>query len=475
VAGDIDTGHHPILEEGGTCWRIARADRAAVLIDGESYFRALLETLPEARARIMILGWDFAPGVRLDPDDEQTELRRLLPALVAVHRRLHVHILVWDIAPLYGPSPPTALLDRAWQSHPRIEFRLDGAHPPAAAHHEKIVVIDDAIAFVGGIDLTVGRWDSRRHAAHDPRRVRDAVPQQPVHDLQMCVSGAAARAIGELARERWAASGAAPLPAVEGHVVRWPPSARHPIAGAQVGIARTRPRMAGRDAVAEIARLNRAALAAARECIYLETQYFSAPQIADLLVGLLRREPAPEIVMLVWEEASGWIEQLAMGANRDRMLHRLAAAAPGDRLRVYKRTTPGAPEQEVAMHAKVIIVDDVFLRVGSSNLNNRSLGLDTECDLALEARDPATRAWIAGVRTTLLAEHLGCPADELRRTAARHGLIGAIDRLNARGGALQPYRIDPDEGPTSPVPGTALLDPAEPLDLDYLRRVLLGR
>ncbi len=47
------------------------------------------------------------------------------------------------------------------------------------------------------------------------------------------------------------------------------------------------------------------------------------------------------------------------------------------------------------VHSKVMIVDDGFLRVGSANLNNRSMGADTECDLAFEASCDEHREFIA--------------------------------------------------------------------------------
>jgi phosphatidylserine/phosphatidylglycerophosphate/cardiolipin synthase-like enzyme len=106
------------------------------------------------------------------------------------------------------------------------------------------------------------------------------------------------------------------------------------------------------------------------------------------------------------------------------------------------------------------------------NLNHRSLGYDSECDLAIEAADEATRSRIAAVRNRVLAEHLMRPQEEIARAIAEAGLIAAIERLNQGGGRFQPYRIEPDAGPKEPFPGTGLLDPAEPLDLDYLRRWL---
>ena len=58
------------------------------------------------------------------------------------------------------------------------------------------------------------------------------------------------------------------------------------------------------------------------------------------------------------------------------------------------------------MHAKVVVADDRLLRVGSSNLNNRWMGFDTECDLAIKAREgeETTHRTILGIRDQLLAE-----------------------------------------------------------------------
>ena len=116
------------------------------------------------------------------------------------------------------------------------------------------------------------------------------------------------------------------------------------------------------------------------------------------------------------------------------------------------------------IHSKLIVVDDVFLRVGSSNLNNRSIGLDTECDLAIEAEDEATRRTIASLRNRLLAEHLRRDADEVAQAIAEEGgsLVRAVDRLNYCARGLRSFEAMTDDGPTSPVVGTRLLDPKRP-------------
>lgn len=469
-----------ILEPGRTCWRIERAPRAGVVIDGAAYFTALLETFRLARERIMILGWDFDARVMLAPGDPGSELRVLLPALVAERPSLEIFVLVWDVAVLFGPSRATApLVDRDWHSHPRIHVHFDGHHPPSASHHEKIVSVDDTIAFVGGIDLTVGRWDTPEHVAEDSRRVTpDGERCPPVHDVQIAVDGDAAAAVAEHARSRWAESQGQSLAACRKLPTPWPPSLPVSLSGAQVGIARTRPRMDGVRAIDEVAQLNDAALAAARREVYIEAQYLCAGAVADRLEELLRREDGPEIVVLVWQEASGWLERFAMGANRDRLLRRLAAADAHARLRAYSVAAAGAADQEIKLHAKLIVVDDVFLRIGSSNLNNRSLGFDRELDLAIEAagsKAAEASAAILRLRNTLLAEHLDCAVEDVEYAVGAAGLIGGIERLSARRGRLRAYCIDAAAGPTAPAVGTSLIDPEEPFDVDYLRRSLRDR
>ena len=120
---------------------------------------------------ILIIGWDFDGRILLRPDvsgPEQLPLGRLLRSLVEENPRLEVEVLVWSIAVLHAPGAPLPLLlGSDWDQHPRIKVRLDRAHPIYAAHHQKIVTIDDKVAFCGGMDLTVDRWDMARHEPDD--------------------------------------------------------------------------------------------------------------------------------------------------------------------------------------------------------------------------------------------------------------------------------------------------------------------
>jgi phospholipase D1/2 len=120
-------------------------------------------------------------------------------------QRLRVYILGWDFAIIYAlEREPLPSFNPRWRSHRRVHFSLDGMPPGGASHHQEIVVVDDAIAFVGGIDMAIRRWDTPEHCAHDPRRVDPrGEPYPPVHDVQMAVDGEAATALASLVRERW--------------------------------------------------------------------------------------------------------------------------------------------------------------------------------------------------------------------------------------------------------------------------------
>ena len=116
------------------------------------------------------------------------------------------------------------------------------------------------------------------------------------------------------------------------------------------------------------------------------------------------------------------------------------------------------------MHSKVLIADDRILRIGSSNLANRSMGLDTECDLVIEALNDEQRQNIGSIRSRLLAEHLGVMPEAISEAISRTGsLIRAIDACNSNARCLRPFPETDIDGPIEPVAVTGLMDPAKPL------------
>ena len=301
-----------LLREGRNCWRIAPASRMRMLVDGEAYFSALRDALRAARHTVFILGWDIDSRMQLTPngpdDGFPSGLRDFLDALVRRRKGLHIYGLSWDFAMLYALERewlPSVKLD--WQTHRRLSFRLDGNHPTGASHHQKIVVIDQRLAFVGGLDLTRCRWDTSRHAPDEPgRRDPSGHAYPPFHDVHAMVDGPAAQAPATLAEDRWhRATGIhvdlrlrdardAPYAPLD----PWPASVAPYLTDVEVAISRTAPAFDGRPAVQEIQALYLDAIASARHRLYFENQYFTATPIGDALSARLATPGCPDIAVV---------------------------------------------------------------------------------------------------------------------------------------------------------------------------------
>jgi phospholipase D1/2 len=462
-----------VAAPGCNCWRRVRAHRVAFLIDGQSYFDALLETIERARHSIFLIGWDLHSRMRLRPDHEtgaeSDELGALLDRVARRRPGLRVRILGWDFSFLMTPDREVASwLPLDWHSHERVALRLDGRHPVGACHHQKLVVVDDAVAFLGGLDLTASRWDTPEHRGVDERRRNpDGATYPPFHDVQVAVDGAAARALGRLARRRWrraTASAWSGQPAPwRVHHDPWPRSLQPDFVNASVAIARTEPSYAGRREVREVERLYCDSIAAAQRSIYIENQYLTSRAIGDALCASLAAETGPEIVVVSPRECSGWLEEGTMGLLRHRLVRRIREADRHGRFRLLYPRLPG-DEVRLNVHAKVMIVDDAIARVGSANLSNRSMGFDTECDAHVEANgDPQAARGIAGFRDRLLAEHLGCEPARVADVMARtQSLFATIDQLGGGERTLAPLDVDIPAWIDAVVPEKLLTDPEEP-------------
>jgi len=474
-----------ILKPGGNCWRIEGADRVSLLVDGADYFHAFRECAKLARESLLIIGWDIDGSFRLEreatDDGLPVNLRDFLDSLARRREQLRIHILDWDFAMIFAADRewlPSYKLD--WTTHERLHFHLDSHYPPGASHHQKIVVVDDRVAFVGGLDFALGRWDTSEHRPDNARRcdteTDDSIPQ-PYHDVQFMVSGAIAGALGDLARERWHTATGEKLatPAPPAAHDPWPGEITPDLTDVQAGIARTRPEFDGEEAVREVKQLLLDAVAAAEHTIYIENQYFTADSVGTALRERLAADTGPEIIVILPEQTVGWLSQNTMDVLRERLLKRLQAADRHDRLRVYCPHVPGLEPQCINVHAKVLVVDDELVRIGSANFNNRSMGLDTECDLAIEACGEARiREGIAAMRNRLLGEHLGASAAAVAQALnEQQSIIHAIAALNVSGRRLRPFEFQVSDELDALVPESSIADPEFPLDGDQLARHLV--
>ncbi|HEX6997904.1 MAG TPA: VTT domain-containing protein [Gammaproteobacteria bacterium] len=486
----------PLLVEGDTCWRRATADRAAVLIDVAEYFGALRESLLAAQRSVFILGWEINSQVRLrgahEPphDGAPQRLERFLRWLVRHRPDLEIRILLWDYSLLYALGRelfPSLMF--GWQKPRRIDILLDDQLPLGACHHEKIVVVDDCVAYCGGIDLTLGRWDTAEHRLADPRRRDPGCGEyRPTHDVQMVVDGDAAKALAEHVRARWTAAGGKPPKPFPPAGDCWPPSVTPQLERVPVGISRTSAAETVQHEIREVERLTAAALGRAERLVYIENQYITAKVAMDALLMRMRAQPSLEAVVVTNAEQTGWLEAQTMGVGRAHFMQ--AFQDPRIRRRihfVYPVTTTAevqpagdeAPEGAegdvpINVHAKLLVVDDAILKVGSSNLNNRSMGLDTECDLTLEAETGRHRAGIAEVRNRLIAEHIGSDARAVGRALASGAPVMRSLNAVARGGPRALRKLPPPEPAEPSELVLEIGDPERPVTPERLVHDVLG-
>ena len=466
----------PILSPNANVWRIERANRFSVLIDGASFFGAVRQAALLARRSIIIMGWDLDSRTRLVDASGQTkdaypaELAAFLSALVTERSNLNVYLLLWDYSLLYAAERESfPLFSLQWRTPPRVHFSLDNQVPLGASQHQKIVVIDGQVAFSGGLDLTGRRWDTPEHAVDNPFRIDPGgKPYRPFHDVQAMVDGDAARALYDIARQRWRCVTFEELPNADAGSDAWPKVVQPDFQNVQVGLARTQPAMGACKEQREVEALFLDSIDTAERALYIENQFFTSVPIAERIARRMQGRQALETLLIGPQNHESWIEARTMRNGRIRFLGTLLDAGVGDRVRlVYPQVENAGTSTDTMMHSKVMIIDDRFLRIGSANLNNRSMGTDTECDLAIEATTEQERARILDIRHRLLADHCGVPAAEVARHFAEgRGLIRASYELMGAGHSLR----DVDDGEPDPaemaryVEGVA--DPERPIAAD---------
>ena len=371
-----------------------------VLIDGESALGAIADAIRSARSHVHISGWYASPDFRLERGIGAPPLRDLLAGLA---EDVEVRVLLWAGAPLHAFTPNRAQVRRVRDEltrGTRVLCALDDKERPMHCHHEKLVIVDGEMAFVGGIDLTSlsgDRFDCTAHPA------RGSIGW---HDASARLRGPAVADVAGHFASRWREVtgdelGAATIPPPAGPVT--------------AQIVRTLPeRVYGFQPRGEFRILESyvRALRAARSLVYLESQFLWSSQLVEILAGKLREPPSPDfrvVVVLPAKPNNG-------GDMTRGQLGVLAAADDGGGrfLATTVSARSGSTSGPLYVHAKIGIVDDAWLTIGSANLNEHSLFNDTEvnlvtCDAEL-ARATRLRLW---------SEHLECTPAEVDRDPAR--------------------------------------------------------
>jgi len=371
-----------------------------VLIDGRQALDAMAEAVAGARSHVHISGWHLTPGFELTRGSGEKPLRGVLAELA---ERVDVRVLLWAGAPLHVFTPARrevrAVRDELTRGT-RVKCGLDDKERPMHCHHEKLVVVDGETAFVGGIDLTSlagDRFDTTDH----PMRGRLGW-----HDAAAQLRGPAVADVANHFASRWQevtgeGLAAAALPGEAGAV--------------DVQVVRTMPERVYGFAPRGDFRILEAyvrALRSARRLVYLESQFLWSSQIVQILANKLREPPTDDFRLVVMLPAKP-----NNGADMTRgQLGVLAEADDGGErfLATTISARSGAVTGPLYVHAKIGIVDDAWLTIGSANLNEHSLFNDTEMNL-VTCHPELARA----VRLKLWSEHLERPLEELGGNPAR--------------------------------------------------------
>ena len=433
-----------LLEAERNCWRIDQADRAAILIDDAAYFAAAKSALSKARSTIHMLNWAFDPETELFPRHDgdpgaESELGAFLIHLTQQRPELAVRILCWKSAILVSATqdffPHRA--KRCFKDT-AVQFHLDATVPFGACHHQKVIVVDGQVAFAGSSDFCPDRWDTSKHLDGDTRRRHSGLGREfyeSRHEVMAVVEGAVARSLEDLFERRWKRATGETLTVTQAQgSAPWPDSVKPDLQGVKTALSRTEPTWNSQRAVCEVEALHLASIASATRCIYIENQYLTSPLVGAALAARLRDPRGPEVVLVSNQHSPSWFDQLTMDRRRSVIMRRLHAADQHGRLRAYTPVTAsGAP---ILVHAKLAIMDDTLLRVGSANLNNRSGGFDTECDLSFEIApdDKKGRDAVSRCRNQLIAYWLACSVAEVASAVERAGGVGAgIEELRSQG------------------------------------------
>jgi phosphatidylserine/phosphatidylglycerophosphate/cardiolipin synthase-like enzyme len=368
-----------------------------VFVDGSDALPAIADAIRGAQSHAWLAGWHFTPELRF-PGGGPT-LRELLAEAA---ERIDVRVLAWAGAPLPLFHPTRGEVREARDQlvrGTRIASGLDDHERPMHCHHEKLVIVDGRLAFVGGIDLTLLGGDRRDSSAHPPRA------ELGWHDAAVRIEGPAVGDVASHFALRWhevTGERLAPEPAAEraGEL--------------ELQVVRTVPNNvydALPDGDFRILESYLRALRSAERLVYLESQFLWSPELVAVLVDKLRHPPSDEfrLVVLLPAKANNGQED-----TRGQLGVLAAADAGAGRFLPCTLWQPGSGGRPVYVHAKIGIVDDRWLTVGSANLNEHSFFNDTEVNVVAHDADLAR-----AVRLRLWSEHLECDPSELEGDPAQ--------------------------------------------------------
>ncbi|MBC77098.1 MAG: hypothetical protein CME64_13880 [Halobacteriovoraceae bacterium] len=392
-----------LLKEGHNCWKISNAEKLALLYDGANYFDALFNTLPKAKSSIQIFGWevDARLGLHTINPDYPKNLRIYLLG-VASSKNVSISVSSWKPA-LYLKFDRELFAPFKWwkKSNSKVHYRQVRTPTTFSSYHEKVCIIDKQLCFLGGIDITKRRWDTQLHRVEDAKRIDGkGVKYNPVHDVQLAISGKVVKQVSEALADRFHPRD---KNLNEEHSTNWPSEHPPQLRDVNVAISRTDPTRN----VFEIEKFYLDAIRSSKKYIFIENQYLSHAEVIRSLCEKLNEVNGPEIVIIVPRSYPGFFERAIFSNERRKAIKRLKASDKYDRLLIlYPKTETNKLDKFIVVHSKLMAVDGKLFTVGSANLNHRSLKVDNEMNICLEAATPEEETFINDAPITLLAEHL---------------------------------------------------------------------
>ncbi len=440
-----------LFELQKNCWRVAEAEHATLLIDCANFYSAIHDAISKAKHSIFILGWEIDSQTRLLRGDKEKESKipsviiELLDWKAKQNPEIQIYLCRWDASVVFV-TDRDLMPEFVWANNTpeNVHVCLDGNVPMGGSHHQKIILIDDELVFTGGMDIARQRWDTREHNIVEPERNDVLGAYAPYHDVQIMMDGPVTKDLAELVRERWSKAVNYEPPAIrevnranlKSTVPSWPERFPVNLKKINCAISRTIPRLDNQEKVQEIYQMYFDLINKAEEFIYIENQFLSSVEIAIALNKRLIEKPKLKILLVSSYEPQGLFERESFWAGRIDFKKIIEKNVERERVRVTYPQIKDANGSKACkrIHSKIFIVDNKFMTVASSNLNNRSMILDTECDVTFAAVTEEQATQLTYFRNDLLSEHTGRTIEQTSKIFETNFTLDDLMNSSARNG-----------------------------------------
>ncbi len=397
-------------------------------MDSQNYYQAFLECSKKAGQSLHIAGWEIDARMLIDPTNQRPDLsfRQFLNQIS--DKVVDIHLLSWK-APFYLRFGRERFAGLKWKlkASSKIKFTHNRYPYFFGSFHEKIAIIDQKCAFMGGIDIAKMRWDTCGHEViNECRRDWNGKYYNPIHDLQFVLSGPIIKDFSEFIQKRSEKNLFFTQQSPSISTPLWPDSFSPEIHHIKGAISRTD----AKERVYEIEDLYVDAIRSAEKFILIENQYFSHHGIIRELANQLQKKEGPEVVIILPINYRGKFERAIYLTQRNRAMKTLKASDHYGRLRFYYPEN-SSPQNFIVVHSKYMVVDNTFITLGSANLNYRSMRVDREINLGIDGHSKGgIQQFIERSVSRVMADHLGIEESEFLRTFnEKESFIKTIETL----------------------------------------------